>query len=86
MPPAGKQGTRICGRTAVRTFLDLLWLCWDHITLVEEVMRGLDDLVARAGQPRGLSEPPAGIASQRPAWRRWGGLRPFVTLGGWGTA
>lgn len=46
-------------------YLDLLWVhAWDYTTPVEEVMRGLDDLVG-AGKVNyvGLSDTPAWIAS-----------------------
>ncbi len=47
-------------------YIDILWLhAWDYLTPVEEVMRGLDDLV-RAGKVHylGISDTPAWIAAR----------------------
>ena len=57
-------------------YLDLLWVhAWDYATPVEEVMRGLDDLV-RADQVTyvALSDAPAWVASQ---------ANTLATLRGW---
>src|SRR5215207_3124693 len=67
----------------VRTdYLDLLWVhAWDYVTPVEEVMRGLDDLV-RAGKVNyvGLSDAPAWVASQANTLATVHGWSPFVAL------
>ena len=63
-------------------YLDLLWVhAWDYTTPVEEVMRGLDDLV-RAGKVNyvGLSDAPAWIASQANTLAALRGWSPFVAL------
>jgi aryl-alcohol dehydrogenase-like predicted oxidoreductase len=63
-------------------YLDLLWVhAWDYATPVEEVMRGLDDLV-RAGKVNyvALSDTPAWIASQANTLAALYGWSPFVAL------
>ncbi|HET6835357.1 MAG TPA: aldo/keto reductase [Acidimicrobiales bacterium] len=63
-------------------YLDLLWVhAWDYATPVEEVMRGLDDLVA-AGKVNyvALSDSPAWIASQANTLAALRGWNPFVAL------
>jgi aryl-alcohol dehydrogenase-like predicted oxidoreductase len=63
-------------------YLDLLWVhAWDYATPVEEVMRGLDDLV-RAGKVNyvALSDAPAWIASQANTLAALRGWSPFVAL------
>jgi aryl-alcohol dehydrogenase-like predicted oxidoreductase len=63
-------------------YLDLLWVhAWDYTTAVEEVMRGLDDLV-RAGTVLhvALSDAPAWIASQANTLAALRGWNPFVAL------
>ena len=63
-------------------YIDLLWLhAWDFLTPVEEVMRGLDDLV-RAGKVLyvGISDAPAWIVSQSNTLATLRGWSPFVAL------
>ncbi len=63
-------------------YIDLLWLhAWDYATPVEEVMRGLDDLVS-AGKVNyvGLSDTPAWIASQANTLAMLRGWSPFIAL------
>lgn len=63
-------------------YIDLLWVhAWDFVTPVEEVMRGLDDLVA-AGKVCyvGLSDAPAWLAAQANATASIRGWSPFVSL------
>lgn len=63
-------------------YLDILWVhAWDYATPVEEVMRGLDDLV-RAGKVNyvGLSDTPAWIASQANTVATLRGWSPFIAL------
>jgi aryl-alcohol dehydrogenase-like predicted oxidoreductase len=63
-------------------YIDLLWLhIWDLMTPVEEVMRGLDDLV-RAGKIGyvGISDAPAWIVSQANTLADLRGWTPFVAL------
>ncbi len=63
-------------------YIDLLWLhAWDFMTPVEEVMRGLDDLV-RAGKVNyvGISDAPAWIVSQANTLAALRGWSPFVAL------
>ena len=63
-------------------YIDLYWVhIWDHVTPVEEVMRGLDDLV-RAGKVlyTGISDAPAWWIAQANTLahlRRWS---PFIGL------
>jgi aryl-alcohol dehydrogenase-like predicted oxidoreductase len=63
-------------------YLDVLWVhAWDYCTPVEEVLRGLDDLV-RAGKVNyvALSDAPAWIASQANTLAAVRGWSPFVAL------
>lgn len=63
-------------------FIDLLWLhAWDGMTPVEEVLRGLDDLV-RSGKVNyiGISDSPAWIVSQANAVAELRGWSSFVAL------
>ena len=63
-------------------YLDVLWVhAWDYTTPVEEVMRGLDDLVC-AGTVNyvALSDAPAWIASQANTLAALHGWSPFVAL------
>ena len=63
-------------------YIDLLWLhAWDLMTPVDEVMRGLDDLVS-AGKVNyiGISDTPAWIVSQANTLAELRGWTPFVAL------
>jgi aryl-alcohol dehydrogenase-like predicted oxidoreductase len=63
-------------------YVDVLWVhAWDYLTPVEEVMRGLDDLV-RAGKVHylGLSDAPAWVAAQANTLAGANGWSPFVAL------
>ncbi|RMH98745.1 MAG: aldo/keto reductase [Calditrichaeota bacterium] len=63
-------------------YVDLLWVhAWDFLTPVEEVMRGLDDLV-RAGKVLyvGVSDTPAWIVAQANTLARERGWTPFCAL------
>lgn len=63
-------------------YLDLLWVhAWDYMTPVEEIMRGLDDLV-RAGKVLyvGISDTPAWIVSRANTLADLRGWSPFVAL------
>ncbi|MDI1443161.1 aldo/keto reductase [Polyangium sp. 6x1] len=63
-------------------YIDLLWVhAWDFTTGVEEVMRGLDDLV-RAGKVLsiGISDAPAWVVSQANTLATLRGLSPFAAL------
>jgi aryl-alcohol dehydrogenase-like predicted oxidoreductase len=63
-------------------YVDLLWVhAWDFMTPVDEVMRGLDDLV-RAGKVLyvGISDTPAWIVSQANTLADLRGWSPFVAL------
>ncbi|MFC1662135.1 aldo/keto reductase, partial [Gemmatimonadota bacterium] len=63
-------------------YIDLLWVhAWDFMTPVDEVMRGLDDLV-RAGKVLyvGISDTPAWIVSQANTLADLRGWTPFVAL------
>jgi aryl-alcohol dehydrogenase-like predicted oxidoreductase len=63
-------------------YLDLLWVhAWDHTTSVEEVMRGLDDLVA-AGKVHAvaLSDTPAWVAAAAATLTGLRGWSPPVAL------
>jgi len=63
-------------------YVDLLWLhCWDYTTPVEEVMRGLDDLV-RAGKVLyvGVSDTPAWVISQANTLASLSGWSPFIAI------
>ncbi|MFN3344266.1 MAG: aldo/keto reductase [Chloroherpetonaceae bacterium] len=63
-------------------FIDLLWLhAWDFTTPVEEVMRGLDDLVSRGiVHYIGISDTPAWIVSQANMLAELRGWTKFVGL------
>lgn len=63
-------------------YLDVLWVhAWDYATPVEEIMRGLDDLV-RAGKIHyaGLSDSPAWLAAQANTLATLRGWSQFVAL------
>jgi aryl-alcohol dehydrogenase-like predicted oxidoreductase len=63
-------------------YIDLYWVhIWDQITPVEEVMRGLDDLV-RAGKVlyTGISDAPAWWTAQANALAQLRAWSPFVGL------
>jgi aryl-alcohol dehydrogenase-like predicted oxidoreductase len=63
-------------------YIDLYWVhIWDQITPVEEVMRGLDDLV-RAGKIlyTGISDAPAWWIAQANTLAHFRGWSPFVGL------
>jgi aryl-alcohol dehydrogenase-like predicted oxidoreductase len=63
-------------------YLDLLWVhAWDYVTPVEEIMRGLDDVVT-AGKVNyvGLSDAPAWVAAQANTLAALRGWSPFVAL------
>lgn len=63
-------------------YIDLYWVhAWDFTTAVEEVMRGLDDLV-RSGKilSIGMSDAPAWIVSQANTIAQFRGWVPFVAL------
>src|ERR1700688_4942445 len=63
-------------------YIDLYWVhMWDQITPVEEVMRGLDDLV-RAGKVlyTGISDAPAWWIAQANTLAQLRGWSPFVGL------
>lgn len=63
-------------------FIDLLWLhAWDFTTPVEEVMRGLDDLI-RSGKVNyiGISDTPAWIVAHANTLAEFRGWSKFVGL------
>lgn len=63
-------------------YIDLYWVhAWDFMTPVEEVMRGLDDMV-RAGKVLyvGISDTPAWIVAQANTLAQIQGWSPFVGL------
>src|SRR5580658_8852589 len=63
-------------------YIDLYWVhIWDQLTPVEEVMRGLDDLV-RAGKVlyTGISDAPAWWIAQANTLAHFRGWSPFVGL------
>jgi aryl-alcohol dehydrogenase-like predicted oxidoreductase len=63
-------------------YIDLYWVhAWDFMTPVEEVMRGLDDMV-RAGKVLyvGISDTPAWIVAQANTLAQLQGWSPFVGL------
>ena len=63
-------------------YIDLLWLhAWDFMTPVDEVMRGLDDLVS-AGKVGyvGISDAPAWVVSQANTLADLRGWTPFAAL------
>ena len=62
--------------------IDLLWVhAWDGTTPVEEMMRGLNDLVT-SGKINyiGISDTPAWIVAQANTIADWRGWNPFVAL------
>ena len=63
-------------------FIDLLWVhAWDGLTPVDEVMRGLDDLVAQGKVHYiGISDTPAWIVSQANTLAELRGWTRFVAL------
>ncbi len=63
-------------------FIDLLWLhAWDFTTPVEEVMRGLDDLISRGMVHYiGISDTPAWIVSQANTLAHFRGWSTFSAL------
>jgi aryl-alcohol dehydrogenase-like predicted oxidoreductase len=63
-------------------YIDLLWLhIWDYTTPIEEVMRGLDDLV-RSGKVLyiGISDTPAWVVSAANMMAQLRGWTPFIGL------
>jgi aryl-alcohol dehydrogenase-like predicted oxidoreductase len=63
-------------------YIDLLWVhAWDHVAPVEEVMRGLDDLV-RAGKVLyvGVSDAPAWVVSRANTMAELRGWSRFIGL------
>ena len=63
-------------------YIDLLWLhIWDTVTPIEEVMRGLDDLV-RMGKVHyvGISDTPAWVISKANTLASLRGWSPFIGL------
>lgn len=63
-------------------YIDLFWLhAWDFLTPIEEIMRGLDDLV-RAGKVLyiGISDTPAWIVSRANTMAEFRGWSQFIAL------
>jgi aryl-alcohol dehydrogenase-like predicted oxidoreductase len=63
-------------------YIDLYWLhMWDYMTPIEEVMRGLDDMV-RAGKVLyvGVSDTPAWVVARANMLAELRGWSPFVAL------
>jgi aryl-alcohol dehydrogenase-like predicted oxidoreductase len=63
-------------------FIDLLWVhAWDFVTPVDEMLRGLDDLV-RSGKVHyvGISDTPAWVVSQANTLAELRGWTPFAGL------
>ncbi len=63
-------------------YIDLYWVhAWDQMTPVEEVMRGLDDMV-RVGKVlyTGISDAPAWWIAQANTLAQWRGWSPFIGL------
>jgi aryl-alcohol dehydrogenase-like predicted oxidoreductase len=63
-------------------YIDIYWVhCWDFLTPVEEVMRGLDDLV-RSGKVNyvGISNTPAWVIAQCNTLARERGWTPFNAM------
>jgi aryl-alcohol dehydrogenase-like predicted oxidoreductase len=63
-------------------YVDLYWLhCWDYVTPIEEVMRGLDDMV-RAGKVLyiGITDTPAWVVSRANTLAELKGWTQFVGL------
>ncbi len=63
-------------------FIDLLWLhAWDKTTPIEEVMRGLDDLVSQGKVNYfGISDTPAWVVSQANTLAELRGWAKFIAL------
>lgn len=63
-------------------FIDLLWLhAWDKTTPIQEVMRGLDDLVSQGKVNYiGISDTPAWVVSQANTIAEFRGWAKFVAL------
>lgn len=63
-------------------FIDLLWVhAWDGTTPVEEIMRGLDDLVSQGKVNYiGISDTPAWVVSQANTLAHFRGWAAFVAL------
>jgi aryl-alcohol dehydrogenase-like predicted oxidoreductase len=63
-------------------FIDLLWVhAWDGLTPVDEVMRGLDDLVAQGKvNYLGISDTPAWVVAQANTLAELRGWTQFVAL------
>jgi aryl-alcohol dehydrogenase-like predicted oxidoreductase len=77
-----RQSVEASLRRLQTDYLDVLFVhAWDYATPVEEVMRGLDDLV-RAGKVNyvALSDAPAWVASQANTLAALRGWSPFVAL------
>ena len=77
-----RQSVEASLRRLQTDYVDVLFVhAWDYATPVEEVMRGLDDLV-RAGKVGyvALSDAPAWIASQANTLAALRGWTPFVAL------
>jgi aryl-alcohol dehydrogenase-like predicted oxidoreductase len=77
-----RQSVEASLRRLQTDYLDVLWVhAWDYATPVEEVMRGLDDLVS-AGKVNyvGLSDTAAWIASQANTLAALRGWTPFIAL------
>ncbi len=77
-----RQSVEASLRRLSTDYIDLLWVhAWDYATPVEEVMRGLDDLVS-AGKVNyvGLSDTPAWIGSQANTLATMRGWSPFIAL------
>ncbi len=63
-------------------YVDLYWVhCWDFVTPIEEIMRGLDDAV-RAGKVLyvGITDTPAWVVSRANMLAELRGWTPFVGL------
>jgi aryl-alcohol dehydrogenase-like predicted oxidoreductase len=76
------QTLEACLKRLKTDYIDLYWVhMWDAMTPVEEVMRGLDDLV-RAGKVRyvGISDTPAWVIARANTLAELRGWSPFVGL------
>jgi aryl-alcohol dehydrogenase-like predicted oxidoreductase len=76
------QTLEACLRRLKTDYVDLYWVhMWDAVTPVEEVMRGLDDLV-RAGKVRyiGISDTPAWVVARANTLAELRGWSQFVGL------
>jgi aryl-alcohol dehydrogenase-like predicted oxidoreductase len=63
-------------------YIDLLWVhAWDGTTPIEEMMRGLNDLVT-SGKVNyiGISDTPAWVVAQANTIADWRGWNPFIAL------